>query len=79
MRRRTTLQARVRRLGPVGDIEEMTVMEGLYVVRWLHVVAAVRLSTEMLVFERMGVGGVVSLPTRVELAELMGRVWGRPK
>jgi len=65
----------VRRLGPVGDIEEMTVMEGLYVVRWLLVVATVCLLAEMFVFERVGVGGVVSLPTRVKLVELMGRVW----
>jgi len=38
------------------------------------VVATVRFPAEMLVFERMGVGGVVLLPTRVELVELVGHI-----
>ena len=37
-------------------------------------VAAVRLLAEILVFERMGVGSIVALPTRVELVELVGRI-----
>jgi len=56
-------------------MEEMTVMEGPYVLRRLHVVATIRLPAEVFVFEGMGVSGVVSLPTRVELVELMGRIW----
>ena len=58
-------------------MEVMTVMEGLYVVCRLHVVAAVGLPAEVFVFKGVGMGGVVSLPTRVELVELMGCVrWG---
>ena len=59
----------------MGEIEEMVMNGGLYVECRLHVVAAVRLSAEAFVFEGVGMGGVVSLPTRVELVELMGRVW----
>jgi len=60
-------------------MEEMMVIEGLYVVRWLHVVAAVRLPAEVLVFEGVGVSGIVALPTRVELVELVGcvRRWAK--
>jgi len=38
------------------------------------VVVAICLSAEVFMFEGVGMGGVVSLPTRVELVELMGRV-----
>jgi len=69
------LRVRVRRFGPVGDIGEMATGDDQRVVRWLHVVAAVRLFAEVLVFERMGVGSIVALPTRVELVELVGRIW----
>jgi len=58
----------------VGDIEE-TVMNGDQpVVCWLHVVAAICFLAEAFVFKGMGVSGIVVLPTRVELVELMGRV-----
>jgi len=38
------------------------------------VVAAVCLFAEVFVLERVGVGGIVALPTRVELVELVGRI-----
>jgi len=63
----------------MGDMGEMEMSGGLCVVRWLHVVATVRLLAEVFVFKRMGVGGVVALPTRVELVELVGRIWRRTK
>jgi len=56
-------------------MEEMTVMEGLYVVRRSQVVAAIRLPAEMFVFKGMGVGSIVALPMRVELVELVGCIW----
>ena len=37
-------------------------------------VAAVRLPAEVFVFERVGVGSIVVLPTRVELVELVGHI-----
>jgi len=39
------------------------------------VVVAVHLPAEVLVLKGVGPGGIVSFPTRVELVELMGRVW----
>jgi len=38
------------------------------------VVAAVCLLAEVFVFKGVGPGGVVSLPTNIELVELMGRI-----
>ena len=75
MRQRKVLRARVRRLCPVGDIGEIVMNCDQLVVHWLHMVAAIRFFAEAFVFEGMGVSGIVVLPTRVELVELMGCVW----
>jgi len=53
---------------------EMATIDGRYVVCWLHMIAEVRLPTEIFVFEGVRPGGVIVLPTRVELVELMGRI-----
>ena len=42
-------------------------------------VAAVRLFAKVFVFKGVRLGGVISLPTRVELVELMGCIWGETK
>jgi len=39
------------------------------------VVAAVRLFSEVFVFEGMRVGGVVAFPSRVEFVEFVGQIW----
>jgi len=58
----------------MGEMVEIATSDDQRVVCWLHVVAAVRLLAEVLVLERVGVGGVVVFPTRVELVESVGRI-----